>query len=165
MNLVAADGAGSEAFEAAPRAAIEFEQVPSLLRQVQARKGVKPEDYEFSVLLGDFWTNPSSDHGADKVFRSMETYIRLLNAAEKPMLFIRGNHETIGNFADKMAYLFDMPGLKPAAEFAEQNWFCALRAGPVWFVALDGGDDFTKRYELFQPLRQRQDVRLYLVAM
>jgi hypothetical protein len=117
---------------------------------------VKPDDYEFSVLLGDIWTNPDSKNGAEKVFRSMEAYLRLCNAPEKPMLFVRGNHETIGNFADKMAYLFDLPLLNAGAKLGEQNWYYTLRAGPVWLLALDGGDDFTKRMELFQPIRQRQ---------
>ena len=117
---------------------------------------VKPEDYEFFVLLGDWWTNPEAKDGADKIFRSLQDYVRLCHGSEKPMLFVRGNHETIGDFADKMAYLFDQPGLDPLAKLGDQNWYYTFSAGPVWLLALDGGDDFTKRMEVFQPIRQRQ---------
>jgi hypothetical protein len=102
------------------------------------------------------WTNPSPAHGAEAVFRSMNDYVRLLNASEKPMIVLRGNHETIGGFADKMAYLFDLPNLSPTKNFIDQNWYFTMQAGPVWFLGLDGGDDFIKRYDLFQPYRQRQ---------
>lgn len=117
---------------------------------------VKPDDYEFSLLLGDMWTNPDPTNQAYQVFRSLEAYVRLLNASEKPMFLVRGNHETIGGFAGKMALLFDQPNLDATAKFADQNWYYTLRAGPVWFLALDGGDDFTKRFDLFQPCRRRQ---------
>jgi hypothetical protein len=117
---------------------------------------VKPDDYECSLLLGDMWTNPDRANGAEQVFRSLEAYIRLLQASEKPMILVRGNHETIGSFADKMACLFDLPNLDSRADFIGQNWYFTLQAGPVWFLALDTGDDFIKRYDLFQPYRQRQ---------
>lgn len=119
-------------------------------------KNVKPEDYEMTFLLGDMWTDPSPAKGAEQVFRSMEAYIRLLHASEKPMIFVRGNHETRGGFAKRMACLFDLPNLDPAAGEFDQQWQFTLQPGPVWFLALDGGDDFTKRFEIFQPLRQRQ---------
>ena len=119
-------------------------------------KNVKPEDYEMTFLLGDMWTNPSTSKGADQVFRTMEAYIRLLDAAEKPMILVRGNHETIGGFAKTMAYLFDFPGLDATAGEFDQQWQFTLQPGPVWFMGLDGGDDFIKRIEKFQPMRQRQ---------
>lgn len=119
-------------------------------------KHVQPDDYEMSFLLGDMWTDPSPAKGADQVFRSLDAYIRLLHASEKPMLLIRGNHETRGGFAKTMACLFDIPGLDAAAGEFDQQWQFTLRAGPAWFLALDGGDDFTKRFDKFQPLRRRQ---------
>jgi acid phosphatase type 7 len=119
-------------------------------------KNVRPQDFEMAFLLGDMWTNPSAANNADQIFRTMEAYIRLLHASEKPMILIRGNHETIGGFAKYMAYLFDIPGLDAGRREFDQQWQFTLQAGPVWFLALDGGDDFTKRLESFQPLRQRQ---------
>lgn len=119
-------------------------------------KNVQPKDYEMAILNGDLWTNPSPAKGAEQVFRSLEAYVRLLNASDKPMLVVRGNHETIGGFAKQMACLFDLPNLDAKAKEFDQQWQFTLAAGPVWFLALDGGDDFTKRMESFQPLRQRQ---------
>lgn len=134
-----------------------FNDVHNQVKTLEAlTKLVKPSEYEISFLLGDMWTNPSPANGAEEVFRTMAEYIRLLNASEKPMVFVRGNHETIGRFADKLAYLFDMPDLTPTRKFIDQNWYFAFQAGPVWFLAVDGGDDFIKRYDLFQACRERQ---------
>jgi len=119
-------------------------------------KWVKPDDYEFALLVGDMWTNPDAAHNASKVFKTLAAYVPLLNASEKPFFLIRGNHETIGSFSDKMAYLFDLPNLNEKAKFVDQNWYFTLRTGPVWIMAMDGGDDFIKRYDLFQVMRQRQ---------
>lgn len=102
---------------------------------------VKPEDYDFSLLLGDMWTDPSQWQDADKVFRSLKDYIELLNASEKPLVFVRGNHETRGSFKNYMGYLFDLPNLDPTKELADQRWNFTLHAGPIWFVALDTGED------------------------
>ena len=140
--------------------AVRFAEVNDIHNHIETltavMRWVKPDDYEFTVLLGDMWTDPSAKDGADKVFRCLAEYIRLCDASQKPMLFVRGNHEVRGTFADRMAYLFDLPALDPAAKFGDQNWYYTLKAGPVWLLALDGGDDFTKRMELFQPIRQRQ---------
>jgi acid phosphatase type 7 len=119
-------------------------------------RNIRPEDFEMVFLLGDMWANPSPANSADEVFRTMEAYIRLLHASEKPMILIRGNHETIGGFAKHMAHLFDIPGLDASAGEFDQQWQFTLQAGPIWFLALDGGDDFIKRFEDFQPIRQRQ---------
>ena len=67
-----------------------------------------------TFLLGDMWTNPSPANGANQIFHTMEAYIRLLHASEKPLIFVRGNHETIGGFAKYMAYLFEFPVWTPA---------------------------------------------------
>jgi len=117
---------------------------------------VKPEDYDFIVLLGDLWTNPDAKNGAEKVFHCLQDYIRLTHGSEKPLLFVRGNHETLGDFAARMAYLFDLPGLDPKAKFGDQNWYYTLKAGPLWLLAVDAGDNFTMRMEIFQPIRKRQ---------
>lgn len=119
-------------------------------------KNVYPEDYEMTFLLGDMWMEPSRKNGAEETFRTINDYIRLLHASEKPMLLVRGNHETIGGFAKYLAYLFDLPNLDAGTGEFNQQWQFTLQPGPVWFLALDGGDDFTKRFEKFQPMRQRQ---------
>lgn len=117
---------------------------------------VKSTDYEAVFLLGDMWNDPSGEGQAEKVFLTMNSYVQLLNASEKPLFFVRGNHEVRGSFADRMASLFDLPLLDATSKFATQNWMYTFAAGPVWFAAMDTGDDFTKRFELFQPYRERQ---------
>jgi hypothetical protein len=131
-------------------------------------KRVKPEDYSLSVLLGDCWADPSPANGADLVFRTMDTYVRLLDAAHKPMLLVRGNHETRGGFSGRLALLFDISDLDPAQKPDDQMWPFALRAGPVFFVAMDTGedDDFGtdeasyKRPKFWQEYRRRETPRL-----
>ena len=117
---------------------------------------VEPEDFEFSVLMGDCWQDPSSANGAEAVFAVLNDYIRLLKAGEKPMLYIRGNHEVRGTFAASMAFLFDLPMLDPTAALGEQAHQFALTAGPIRLIALDTGEDFDKRADLFEPMRRRQ---------
>ena len=119
-------------------------------------KAVQPKDYEMVFLLGDMWTDPSPAKGAEQVFRSLEAYVRLLDASDKPMVLIRGNHETRGNFAKNMACLFDLPNLKATDKEYDQQWQFTLATGPVWFMALDSGEDCIKRLENFLPYRQRQ---------
>ena len=126
------------------------EMLALLMRQV------RPDDYEFSVLLGDCWEDPSLVDGARQTFATLDAYVRLLNASTKPMLFVRGNHETRGEFAALLGLLFDLPNLDASASFANQDYPFSLQAGPVWFLAMDCGDDFHKRMELFQTYRQRQ---------
>ncbi|MCX5683334.1 MAG: metallophosphoesterase, partial [Planctomycetota bacterium] len=130
----------------------------ALMRQI------KPEDFEFSVLLGDCWTDPSAAKEASLVFRTLDAYVRLLDAANKPMVFLRGNHEMRGSFSKYMARLFDLPNLDASKDPAEPGWQFTLRAGPVFFLAMDTGedDDFDtpqdsyKRPKFWQDYRQRQ---------
>jgi acid phosphatase type 7 len=127
-------------------------------------KQVKDEDYSLSILLGDCWGDPNPANGADTVFRTLDAYVRMLNAARKPMLLVRGNHETRGGFSGRMAMLFDIPGLDSAQKLDDQTWSFALRAGPAFLLAMDTGedDDFAtdeksyKRPKFWQSYRQRQ---------
>ena len=133
---------------------------------------VKPEDYEFSLLVGDCWGDTSAAKGADGVFRTLEAYLRLLDAADKPMVFVRGNHETRGNFSHQMAKLFDLPNLDATQKWGDDQWQFTLRAGPVWMLAMDTGedDDFTtpeksyKAPKFWQAFRQREAAWLKTLA-
>ncbi|MEN8153890.1 MAG: metallophosphoesterase [Acidobacteriota bacterium] len=114
---------------------------------------IKGEDYDFSVLLGDCWENPES---AEQAFLVLYNYINLLNAGEKPMIFVQGNHEYRGKFAAYMSYLFDLPNLNPQSPPGEQLYYYTLRSGPVWFLIMDCGEDFEKKFEIMQPYREKQ---------
>ena len=99
---------------------------------------VKPEDYELSVLLGDYLEG-HPDEGV--IFRAWRAYLELLHAAEKPVIFVRGNHDVRNSFASRLSYLFDLPNLSAAQPWGGDQWQFTLRAGPVWFLAMDTGED------------------------
>ena len=125
---------------------------------------VKPSDFELSLLLGDCLADPSHANGGDTVFRTLLGYVRLLNAAEKPLVLVRGNHETRGNFSGQLAQLFELPLLDARLPGDDQQWQFTLRAGPVFLLALDTGEDdgfataetSYKRPKFWQSLRQRE---------
>jgi lysophospholipase L1-like esterase len=122
-------------------------------------KHVKPEDFDLSLLLGDVL------EGSDQaVLDAWRRYVELLDGANKPIVFVRGNHDTRGGFAKRLPCLFDLPNLDPAKPWGEEQWQFTLQAGPVAFLALDTGeddDDSTpktsyKNPDLWQQVRQRQ---------
>jgi hypothetical protein len=125
---------------------------------------VKPDDFEFTLLLGDCWGDPSAKDGAAEVFRTWDAYIRLFDGASKPIVFVRGNHETRGNFASQLANLFDLPNLDAKQKWGEEQWQFTLRAGPVCFLAMDAGEDDDgttavnsyKNPNLWQKVRQNE---------
>ncbi len=125
---------------------------------------VKPDDYDFSCLLGDIWNDPSPKDGACKVFETLDLFVRSLDGASKPLLFVRGNHEVRGGFKDRLAHLFDIPVLDPEASFDDQNWWYSHRIGPLFLIATDTGEDdgfntakdSYKRPDYWQSYRKRQ---------
>lgn len=127
-------------------------------------KQVKPDDFDFSILLGDCFGDPNKKDGAFEVFRTWNAYIQLLDGASKPILFVRGNHETRGNFAGQLACLFDLPNLDARQKWGEDHWQFTLRAGPVYFLAMDAGEDDDtktpvdsyKNPNLWQKVRQNE---------
>jgi len=119
-------------------------------------KHVAPDDYEFSILLGDCWGDPNWGINGYFVTNRLSEFIRILNGAEKPILYVRGNHECRGNFSGRMGYLFDLPNLNPAAPYYEQDYHFSFAAGPLYFLFNDCGEDGNKRAEQFRPYRLRQ---------
>lgn len=119
-------------------------------------KNTAPGDYQFSLLLGDMWNDPSPKNNAERVFKTMEGYVRLLDASNRPMFYNRGNHDTRGGYAEELSYLFDLANNRPSSKLADQNAFYDFRCGPIWFICPDAGEDGDKRAEMFQAYRQRQ---------
>lgn len=125
-------------------------------------KHVKPEEFELTLLLGDILEGSNAD-GSD-LFAAWDRYVELLDGSQKPIVFVRGNHDTRGAFAKRLAFLFDLPNLDPTRPWGEEQWQFTLRAGPVSFLALDTGEDDDdgtpatsyKNPELWQQVRQRQ---------
>lgn len=129
-----------------------------------ALASVKPDDFQFTIFNGDMFNDPSAADGASVVFRLWNDYIRLLDGSQKPILFVRGNHELRGSFQGKMAHLFDLPNLVATAPEADQEWQYAFTAGPVHFVVMDTGEDDSpttdptsyKRPRFWEAFRRKQ---------
>lgn len=126
-----------------------------------AASRLTPANHDRTVLLGDIFNDPSAKDGAERTFRTLHALATLLRADEVPMLYLPGNHDYRGGFADRVDDLFLAPRVDPLRHdpnggigAADQGW--DLRLGPVALVAADTGEDFDKRPELFRPLRQRQ---------
>ncbi|HPA04079.1 MAG TPA: metallophosphoesterase [Candidatus Hydrogenedentes bacterium] len=51
---------------------------------------------------------------------------------ERPLVFVRGNHEARGQYARRLLDYFDTPG---------GGYYYAFTRGPVHFLVLDGGED------------------------
>jgi predicted phosphodiesterase len=136
---------------------IVFNDLHNLAAPVEeAMKHIRPEDYEGTILLGDCWADPRPDNNAERVFRLMDAYVKLLDAAHKPMLLLRGNHECRKGFSGKLAMLFDMPHLDGGAGFEDQRYYFGLAMGPVYFACADCGEDMYKKPGLFQPYREKE---------
>jgi len=120
-----------------------------------------PANHDLTVLLGDIFNDPTGRDGAERTFRTLHALATLLRADEVPMLYLPGNHDYRGGFADRVDDLFLAPRLQPDAHdpkggigAADQGWDFQL--GPVALIAADTGEDFEKRPEVFHVLRERQ---------
>ena len=90
---------------------------------------VKNVDYDFAVFNGDCFHDPSSEKNELKV---LSCFVDKMNGAEKPLYFLRGNHETRGAFALGWPSLLDWKGDKP---------YFAFSFGDTRFVLPDNGED------------------------
>ena len=95
----------------------------------QLRQVVGGTPFDFSVFNGDCLADPA---GREPTLTVLGTYLRGMDAASRPAIFLRGNHETRGPFARELPGLLAWPGDRP---------YFAFTAGPVRFVMLDCGED------------------------
>jgi predicted MPP superfamily phosphohydrolase len=86
-------------------------------------------DYDFSVFNGDCFSDPSSEAA---FVNSLNIYNKGVDAAERPVIYHRGNHEFRGAFARELRSWFSPPG---------GHFYGAFTAGPVRFIMLDAGED------------------------
>lgn len=126
-----------------------------------AARQLTPANHDLTVLLGDIFNDPSGRNGAERALRTLHALATLLRADEVPMLYLPGNHDYRGAFADRVDDLFLAPRADPRRHdpnggigAADQGW--DFRLGPVALVAADTGEDFEKRPEVFHTLRERQ---------
>jgi predicted phosphodiesterase len=101
-------------------------RVPTL---AAVHAAVKDVDADFTVFNGDCLADPTS--AADALV-PLAAYIREVRADSRPVLFVRGNHETRGAFARRLPDYLAWPGDRP---------YFAFTAGPVRWVVLDSGED------------------------
>ena len=134
-----------------------FNDIHDELATLDATLRHTPADsYEFTILLGDCWNDPQTRQEADRVFRTLDGFVRKLDAARKPMLYVRGNHDLRGPFAPLLARLFVAPRLRADAPLVDQDLTFSLAAGPAFLLLADTGEDFEKKKEVFNLLRERQ---------
>ncbi|MBR1917832.1 MAG: endonuclease/exonuclease/phosphatase family protein [Bacteroidaceae bacterium] len=104
------------------------------LHQVKAvydtlRTLIKDVDYDFVIFNGDCLPEPTDYSDAVKMIHNCADPI---NGAEKPVIFIRGNHE-IRNFYS--AGMHDLIGYRDDKTYGAFTW------GGTRFVILDAGED------------------------
>ena len=83
---------------------------------------------DFWVILGDILSHASGETAFYTGF--LDTASRMY-AKEKPLVFVRGNHEQIGLFASAYSLM---------GHFSGHTWYL-FRQGGVCFAALDAGND------------------------
>ena len=85
---------------------------------------------DFIAFNGDMVTTMSSEKTHfDRLFTMLHSTLDTYNT---PFYYVRGNHESRGNFAQKyMDYYPTWTGMP----------YYAFRQGPVFFIVLDGGED------------------------
>ena len=111
------------------------------------------DPYDFVFLNGDMF-----DYQADEkqIIDHLLTPCTEVFASKKPLLFIRGNHETRGKYARQLKDYFSNPG----------GEYFTFQAGPVFAIALDTGEDKPDEHPVyagivdFDRYRERQAVWL-----
>ena len=88
----------------------------------------RTEKTDFWVMLGDYLSHASGPETFYTGF--LDTAVKLY-AKERPLVFVRGNHEQIGLFAADYGML---------GHFSGHTWYL-FRQGGVCFAALDAGND------------------------
>jgi Calcineurin-like phosphoesterase/Purple acid Phosphatase, N-terminal domain len=93
------------------------------------REVVGATPFDFSLFNGDCLADPNERAVIQNI---LAVYNRGIQAASRPAVFVRGNHEDRGAFARDLPGLLAWPGDKP---------YFAFDAGSVRFVVLDCGED------------------------
>ncbi|MBY0479437.1 MAG: metallophosphoesterase [Chitinophagaceae bacterium] len=86
------------------------------------------DPYDFVFLNGDMFNYQS---GEKQILEHLLIPCTDLFATQKPLLFVRGNHETRGNFAQRLKDYFAYP----------EGLFFHFHWGPVFAIVLDTGED------------------------
>lgn len=89
----------------------------------------KARPFDLAFLNGDIMNHiHNHDHVIDFLYRPFGTMLE----GQRPMVFVRGNHETRGQHARKLPDYLCLP---------EDRYYFAFDRGPVRFLVLDSGED------------------------
>nr|WP_294903201.1 FN3 domain-containing metallophosphoesterase family protein [uncultured Lacibacter sp.] len=88
----------------------------------------KNDPYNYVFLNGDMFDYQTNEQ---QIIDHLLTPCTVSFATEKPMLFVRGNHETRGKFARQLKDYFSAP----------YGAYFSFQSGPVFTIALDTGED------------------------
>jgi acid phosphatase type 7 len=124
---------------------------PASFAHLMSLNGNDP--YDFVFLNGDMF-----DHQTDEkqIIDHLLVPCTTCFASKKPMLFVRGNHETRGKYARQLKDYFTNPG----------GEYFSFQADPVFAIALDTGEDKEDTHPVyagivdFDAYRQQQAVWL-----
>ncbi|MDR1098431.1 MAG: metallophosphoesterase [Tannerella sp.] len=111
-------------------------------------KQVKDVPYDFAVFNGDCIDDPASE---DQALEHLSLYCEKINASEKPVFFLRGNHEIRNAYSIGLRDLFDYVGNKTYGAF---NW------GDTRFVMFDCGEDKPDTTQVYYGLNDFEQLRL-----
>lgn len=89
-----------------------------------------PENSDFILINGDMVNEMNSQEELFKYF--MDAVAAHCGKTGLTMFSVRGNHETRGEFSEAFSTFFPTPTGKT---------YFSFRVGPVFFVAVDGGED------------------------
>ena len=108
---------------------------------------VKDVDYDFVIYNGDCIDDPvNEEHALEFITYSNEQ----VNAAEKPVFYLRGNHEIRGAYSVGLNDIFDYVG---GQTFGAFNW------GDTRFVLLDCGEDKPDSHPVYGGLNNFEELR------
>lgn len=99
---------------------------PASFQQLLQLNGSDP--YQYVFLNGDMFDYQTNEQ---QILDHLLTPCTDCFATQKPMLFVRGNHETRGKYARQLKDYFAAP----------QGAYFTFQSGPVFTIALDTGED------------------------
>lgn len=108
---------------------------------------IKDVDYDFVVFNGDCFNDPASEVNETRV---LKYYNQAMNAAYKPVIYLRGNHEIRGAYATAWPSLVDWDNGQP---------YFAFSFGDTRFVFLDNGEDKNDKSKEYSNMVEFDDFR------
>lgn len=104
----------------------------------------KEEHYDYVFLNGDMF---NFIVGEEQIIEHLIKPCTEIFASQKPMLFLRGNHEIRGSFNWHLKEYFSAP----------QKQYFTYQSGPVFTIVLDTGEEqVNSGFDLFDEYREKQ---------